>query len=122
MVKHKLSDNNIGREEISLGLKKGEWDTAKKVLKALGFSKGLWMERNKSIYRFHDIEWSLVRASDTLFYFEAEQESSEAGDVSGIHAHLINEAEALSLKVLNPEEMREFIFKLDREVNKEIEW
>ena len=122
MVKHKVSDNNIGREEISLGLKKGEWDTAKKVLKALGLSKGLWMQRTKSIYRFHDIEWSLVKASDTYFYFEAEQESSEPGTVSEIHAHLVKEAEALGLKVLNPEEMNEFIFRLDREVNREIEW
>ena len=122
MVKHKVSDNNVGREEISLGLKEGEWDTAKKVLKALGFSRGLWMQRNKSIYRFHDIEWSLVQASESLFYFEAEQESSESGNVERIHAHLTKEAETLGLAVLGPEDMRQFIHKLDTEVNKEVEW
>lgn len=126
MLKRKASDHNVGREEVSLPLGNdsilGSWEKGKQILKGLGFGNGLWMARTKDIYRIGDTEWSLVEAPDKHFYYEAEREVEPGSDLAAIHAELEKEAQELGLSVLAPEEMREFIYMLDKAVNKEIEW
>lgn len=122
MVKHKTSDNNVARSEISLPLTCSDLTLPKKVFKALGYSAGTWMHRKKEVYRYNAIEWSLVDVPEGLRYFEAELEIHEGDDTEVVHARLIAEAEKLGLTALGPAEMREFIQMLDEKINKEISW
>jgi predicted adenylyl cyclase CyaB len=122
MVKHKSGDHNVARHEISLPLGGSDLDMAKQVMKALGFSKGLWMHRRKNVYQYNDVEWSIVTVPGGLSYYEAEQEAEKAEDGERIREHLTKEAERLGLSVLGPDAMRDFIYTLDREVNKDNEW
>ncbi|MBI4088834.1 hypothetical protein HY415_01935 [Candidatus Kaiserbacteria bacterium] len=122
MVKHKSGEHNVARKETSLKLHGSDLTVAKDILKALGFSKGLWMHRKKEVYKYRDIEWSIVNVPHGLSYFEAEQEAANAGDTEKIREHLTREAGKLGFAVMNPTEMKMFIEKLDKTVNKEIVW
>ena len=122
MVKHKAADDNSARHEVSLALKDTNLDTAKQVLKALGFSGGLWMHRKKDIYRYKNIEWSLVDVPQGLRYFEAEREAANEESIPSVRTALAEEAQSLGLEVLNSEQMKEFISMLDAKVNKDVEW
>lgn len=122
MVKKKMSENNVGRSELSLKLQDTNLENAKAVVKALGYSKGLWMHRKKDVYHYAGIEWSIVEAPENIFYYEAEQETEEGADLQKIEMHLKGEAERLQIKVFSPEEYRELIAFLSEKVNKVIEW
>ena len=122
MLKKKSSANNEAREETSLKLKEHDLENAKKVMKALGYGKALHMERSTDIYGYQGIEWSLVRPPKDLFYYEAEKEADSPARVEAVHAELISAARALGLEVLGPDQMKEFIYFLDKEVNKEVEF
>ncbi|MEK7136582.1 MAG: CYTH domain-containing protein [Patescibacteria group bacterium] len=121
MVKHKVSANNNSRQEISLPLAVADLTKGKEVMKALGCTTGVWMHRLKDIYRYHDIEWSLVRTPGEHYYYEAEQEADVADQAEEMYEKISEEARALGLQVFTPEETRDYIYMLDREVNKEIE-
>ena len=122
MLKHKSSDNNVARKEVSLALEGTDLSTAKEVFKALGYSGGIWMHRKKDIYKYKNIEWSVVDVPEDLCYYEAEQEIGEGEDSEAVKTHLETEATKLGLTILGPAEMREFIYQLDAKVNKEISW
>lgn len=122
MVKRKTSDHNVARHEASLPLGCTDLESAKKAVKALGYSEGIWMHRKKRVYRYRDIEWSVVEVPEGLSYYEAEQEAKEGESAEDIQKHLTTVAQELGLRVFTSDEMREFIYTLDRTVNKEITW
>ena len=122
MVKRKVSDNNVGRSEVSLQLADTTLDNAKEIVKALGSMHGLWMHRKKDIYTYHDIEWSVVEAPKEIYYYEAEHALEEGEDIEKHRLELVAEAEALGLSIFTPEEYHEFTNMLGREVNKKITW
>lgn len=122
MVKKKISEHNVGRSELSLKLQDTNLDTAKEVVKALGYSKGLWMHRKKDVYEYAGIEWSIVEAPQDIFYYEAEQGADDGADIAKIETHLKAEAEKLQVRVFSPEEYRDFIAVLGEKVNKRISW
>jgi predicted adenylyl cyclase CyaB len=122
MLKQKASEHNFGRKEISLKIADTNLEKAKEIVKAFGCKKALLIHRIKEIYEYRGIEWSLVKTAPRNFpYFEAEQEVADEGEVGKAHENLLREAQALGLQVLTPEETRDFIYFLDREVNKEVE-
>lgn len=114
---------NLGqaREEVSLGLKDNNMDTAIKIVKALGCKNAIWMHRKKDIYEYKNVEWSLVIAPNNIRYFEAELGVSGNADVASAHVQLENEAKALGLSIFNDKETQDFCDKLDREANKLVE-
>ncbi|MGC9968925.1 MAG: CYTH domain-containing protein [Minisyncoccia bacterium] len=120
MMKKKASANNEAREEISLKLRDGDLENAKRIMKALGYPRALKMQRSTDVYEHEGTEWSLVRPPKDYFYYEAEQGAEEEADVSRIHNELVKKAKALDLEVLGPKEMKEFIAFLDKEVNEEV--
>ncbi len=122
MVKRKAAENNVARHELSLKLRDTDLDTAKAVIKALGYEKGLWMHRIKDIFSYHGIEWSLVQAPPSYFYFEAEREVSSVEEISQVEEILREEAKKLSLSVFSPEEYLDFISHLTHDVNKVVVW
>ncbi len=120
MLKQKVNDDYQSRKEISLQLKDDNLDNAKEIVKALGYTKGLRMNRKKHIYKYNDVEWSLVDAGKDLYYFEAEKEATTDTEASGLQKMLIEEAQKLHLAVFSPDETKAFIQLLDREVNVEV--
>jgi hypothetical protein len=80
------------------------------------------MIREKQIFDFSGIEWSLVNCPPkNLKFYEAEIAVEDPSSIPAARKKLIEQATLLGLEVLNNEQMREFIFWLDREVNVEIE-
>lgn len=120
MLKRKVNDDYQSRKEISLALKDNTLDNAKEIVKALGYTKGLRMNRKKHIYRYHDVEWSLVDPGKDLYYFEAEKEATTDAEAASLQDVLMKEAEHLHLAVFTQEETQDFIQLLDREVNVEV--
>ena len=106
------------REEVSLQLKDSDLESAKKVVKALGCTSALWMHRQKEVYRYHDIEWSLVICPQDIRYFEAERVVADADHIAEAQQILEDEVRALGLVVLDDDGTRALIHKLDTEVNK----
>lgn len=122
MVKKKSSEHNVARQETSLALQDTDLRKVKSVMKAFGFSSGIWMHRKKDVYRYNNAEWSVVDVPQGLRYFEVEREVKTVQEVEEMRQRLEQEASQLGLTALHPEEMRIFIAQLDEQVNKEIEW
>jgi len=135
VLKKNAADGNRGRTEIILpvGEKAASNDEAKEtfaklreIVRAFGCRNGLWMHRVTFTYRYHNIEWALIRArrddgSEVVFY-EAEKEVENTSAVESAHKDLVDQAHTLDLPVLERDkDMSAFIYMLDREVNKEIE-
>jgi adenylate cyclase class IV len=121
MVKRRAGDGNAARHELSLPLQVKDLTTAKEVLRALGCTKGIKMQRTKDVYEYSGIEWSLVKTPKNYFYYEAEQAVEVGSDVDAVRTHLAQAASQLGLPVLDNDSMREFIEMLDREVNEVVE-
>lgn len=121
MLKRKAAAGNSARQEISLALKDSSLDKAKEIVKALGCKKGLKMVREKSVYMYEGIEWSLVKCPKDIFYYEAEMSTENKDEAESKRQHLLQAAEKLGYRALNDDEMREFIYMLDKEVNEVVE-
>ncbi len=122
MLKNKASDSNHARHEISLPLKDVTLDKAKEIVKALGCKKGLKMVREKEIFDYKGVEWSLVTCPKNIRYYEAELEVDGSANIDQIHQKLIDQAVEVGVKPLSDDEMKEFIFWLDKEVNVEVDF
>lgn len=109
------------REEVSLGLKDNNLETAKTVVKALGCKNAIWMHRLKEVYVYKDIEWALVIAPNNIRYYEAELCVASDGEVSATHRQLEQAAKELGLEVLDDTGTRTLIERLDKEANKLVE-
>jgi len=125
MLKRKMSDGNRARKEYSLVLTENTLDTAKEIVKAFGCEGGLWMHRLTEAFEYKDIEWALIEAPRgdgfEMLLYEAEMEIEDGGDITATHKKITDEAKALGLPVLETDELnRDFIYKLDKEVNREI--
>lgn len=122
MVKRKMSENNVARGELSLKLVDSDLEKAKEVMKSLGFLQGLKMQRAKDVYRYQGVEWSVVKAPKGYYYFEAECIAQNEAEIEKIYEYLTQKANEMSLKVLSPNEMQEFIYMLDRDVNEVVDF
>ena len=120
MAKRNAGENNVGREEISLELHDNTLETAKRMMKALGFEGGLRMIRIMDLYKYASIHWQVIATPKGLWYYEAEQEAHSDSEVSRIEQHLRSTARSLGLSALQPHELQEFNNLLDKEVNEEV--
>lgn len=125
VLKRKASAGNRGRSEIIVGLTDDSLDNIKEVMKQFGCTSGLWMHRKTEAFEYHGIEWAVIEAPRdkdfSLYQYEAELALGDGEDAKAAHEKLLAEARALGLPVLETdEEMRTFISKLDKEVNREI--
>lgn len=118
MVKHKASEGNTARKEISLGLKDADLTKAREIAKAFGCKKCRRMIREKEIYVYKGIEWSLVNCPPkNIKYFEAEKTASAEDEITTTKEELISNAKDLGLESLDDSQMKEFIYWLDEQVN-----
>ena len=109
------------REEVSLGLKENNLETAKTIIKALGCKTAIWMHRLKEVYEYKNIEWALVIAPNNIRYYEAELCVQADSEVSAAHNQLEQAAKELSLEVLDDTGTRTLIERLDKEANKKVD-
>lgn len=118
MLKTKVGN---AREEVALKLQDTDLEAAKKIVKALGSTAAVWMHRLKEVYRYEGVEWSLVIAPNDIRYYEAELVVGDASSIDSAHATLEAAALKLDLEVLNDEETRALLHRLDTEANKVVE-
>ena len=127
VVKHKLSDGNVGRSELIIPLTNDDLGSAKKLAVAFGANKGLWMRRVINVYVVDGIEWSITEAihrtgSPILYLYEAEMTAAAETDIPSIREQLFAAARKLNLEILETDvEMRDFIRGIDTAVNEEID-
>ncbi|MFB6212336.1 MAG: hypothetical protein ABEI53_00750 [Candidatus Magasanikbacteria bacterium] len=120
MVKRSSSNDNQTRKETSLPLEGNNLENAKEIAKAFGADSGLWMSRKKDIFMYEGIEFSLVQAPKDYYFYEAEYEVENEREAREAEKKLKQKAEELDLKVMTPEQTKEFFYELDEEVNKDI--
>lgn len=122
MIKRMMSAHNAGREEISLPLRDANLKKAKQVVKTLGFSEGLLMRRKKEVYRYKGVEWSIVDAGKSIYFFEAEKRVAHKKDIEKVRQKILTEIKRLGFKIFSPDQFHEFTKELGRRVNKKISW
>lgn len=122
MLKTKASEGNTGRHEISLPLSDHGLERAKQIARAFGCTSALKMVREKEVYELDGVEWSLLNCPPkNIRFFETEQEAESDADISQVKEALVAHARKLGADPLvTDEQMREFIYMLDREVNEEV--
>lgn len=119
MLKQKIGD---AREEVSLKLQDTDLENAKKVVRALGSKTAKRMHRLKEVYVHDGIEWSLVKAPPSdIMYWEAEISVSDESKVVAAHERLAAAAVALGVPVLDDEDTRALIARLDTEANTQVD-
>ncbi len=122
MLKYKASESGVGRREVSLPLGESNLETAKEIVKALGYSKAIKMLRDKEVYEYQGAEWSLVRAPKGVMYYEIEKMLEDESGITKAKEELLKCARDLHLEVLDEKGTRNFISFLDREVNEVVEF
>lgn len=120
MMKRKVGENNISREEISIGLPGTDWENAKQLVKAFGCKTAIRMHRIKDTYGYNNIEWSVVKAPQGIYYFEGEQIVTGESEVALAREYIAAQAVILGLTVFTLEQTREFLQYLDKNVNEEV--
>jgi predicted adenylyl cyclase CyaB len=122
MMKTKAAEGNTARHEVSLPLQVHDLATAKEIAKGFGCKTALKMHREKEMYEYNGIEWSLVKTPPKdYYYYEAEKAVEPESDLESVRQELVMAAKDLQLEVLDTNAMREFIYFLDKEVNEIIE-
>lgn len=122
MVKEMKSINNVARSENSFKFGNIEIEEVKKFVAYFWSHKGQWMHRKKKVYFWNDVHWSLVEAVPDIFYFEAEKEIEDEGDIEKTHEELKNVVSSLSLPIMENQYYKDFIKMLGEKVNKYITW
>lgn len=122
MLKYKAGGGNHGRREVSLPLSENTLDQAKEVVKALGCKHGLKMIRERETFVLDGVEWVLVNCPPkNIKFYEAELLTESPGEVKAIRQKLIEQARGLGVEpIVTDEEMREFLYMLDKQVNEEV--
>lgn len=125
MIKHTESEFNIARKEVSIPSGDNDWQKMINMVKAFGITKGLWMRREKEVFMFNNIEWSLAKAisrdgAKTFYYYEAENPTSDRLHVEEIKKNLEQEVKRLNLPIMSPKEYKAMVEMFGREVNEEI--
>lgn len=115
MMKRRVSEH--AKQEIPLRLMDTNLENAKLVLAALGCATARKATRRKTLFVYHEVEWSLVEAGKDIYYYEAELLTSNPAEVEALTRRLEVEARALHLTVFSKEELQSFVNMLDQTVN-----
>jgi len=124
MLKYKADAGNHGRREVSLGLSENTLDKAREVVKALGCKHGLKMIRERETFILGGVEWVLINCPPkNIKFYEAELMAKSEGEIPTIREKLVAQARSLNVPpIITDEDMREFLYMLDRQVNEEVEF
>ena len=83
------------------------------------------MRRLKNVYELNGVEYSIVTAVDRdqkkeLYYFEAEKLVETKDQIENVFEDLKNDLAKFTTKLFSPEDYKNFVELLGREVNEEI--
>ncbi len=110
------------RKEVGVKVQRGEFSNLIAVCATLGYTQAIVSESITSIYRYQEIEFSLVNKSNHSYFFEAEILAGEESDKEKMQATIQNVCAGLGLKLFSDEEFFNYIKLLNREVNIHFDW
>ncbi|OIO80504.1 hypothetical protein AUJ84_03040 [Candidatus Pacearchaeota archaeon CG1_02_32_132] len=99
------------REEISIHIKKEEFDKYVKVLGYLGWNKGLVLSTKTFVFVYKDVEFALVKSNTGYCDFEAEMIANDEIEAEKKNKHIKEMCNELGLKIFEKDEFIELINK-----------
>ncbi len=105
------------RQELSVLTKKNNFDNLVKIFAALGFKKGILCVRKGNIYKYKEIEFSVVEVPNHSFYFEVEKLIRCDEDKNIAKLELVKMCKQLKLKIFSDKALFSYLRKLNSEAN-----
>ncbi len=104
------------REEIILPIKTDLIKAAQKFLALLGYKKGIIAIRETYIFKYKNIEFSLVKCPKNYYFYEAEFIGNKA--IKNPEKHVKKILESLGLKVWSEKEVYDFLMWGNKKIDK----
>ena len=105
------------REEISVLVRRNNFDNLVKIFALLGLKKGMLCVRKGSIYTYKKVEFSLVEVPNHSYYYEVEKIIRKNKDKNKAKQELLNMCKQLNLKIFSDKSLYSYIRKLNHEAN-----
>jgi len=105
------------RQELSVLTKKDTFDNLVKIFAALGLKRGILCVRKGNIYKYKDIEFSVVEVPGHSFYFEVEKLIRSDEDKEAAKLDLLKMCKQLKLKIFSDKTLFLYLRKLNSEAN-----
>jgi predicted adenylyl cyclase CyaB len=105
------------REEISVKVQKGEFVNLVKTMAALGYKNGMLAERKSIIYKYRDVEFSLVEVPGHSWYFEGEIMVENEELLEESKKKIMNVCNSLDLEIFSDDDFYDYVDRLDKEAN-----
>lgn len=105
------------RREISVFTKNSDFDTLVEIFGELGFVRGMLCVRKSKVYKYKDIEFSLVEVPGHSYYYEAEKMVYSNEDHAKITKEIQGVCNKLGLTVFSQKQFFSYINELNKEAN-----
>jgi len=105
------------REEVSVLARKNNFDNLVKIFAILGLKKGMLCIRRGSIYKYKNIEFSLIEVPNHSFYFEVEKLIRKNEDKDKVKQELLDVCRQLNLKIFSDKSLYSYLRRLNHEAN-----
>lgn len=109
------------RKEISLLGIKGEFDKMVKIFAALGYTKGIICIRNILVYKYKQVEFSLVEVPNHSYFYEAEMMVNKKGS-SEAAKYIDKICKDLNLKIFSADDFYKYVDALNKNVNEKFDF
>lgn len=105
------------REEICTKVQKGEFVNLVKTMAALGYKNGMLAERKSVIYKYQDVEFSIVEVPGHSWYFEGEIMVENEELLEESKKKIMTVCNSLDLEIFSDDEFYSYVDRLDKETN-----
>lgn len=105
------------RQELSVFTKKNNFDNLVKIFAVLGLKKGILCVRKGNIYKYKNVEFSIVEVPGHSFYFEVEKLIRCNENKEAAKSELIKICKHLKLKIFSDKTLFSYLRKLNNEAN-----
>ncbi len=95
----------------------GSFDTLVQIYRFLGYSRGVLCMRNIDVYKYKNVEITLVEVPEHSYFFEAEIEQDGTDNLDSIKEQLEETLRFFELQVFSDTEYFAYIEKLNKEAN-----
>jgi len=110
------------RHEMSLVGKNGDFDKMVMMMAAMGFKKGIVAIRKGKVYKYKNIEFSVVEVPGHSYFFEAEIMVGGKSEVTKAKEKIRTICKNLSLKTFSDESFYDYIHQLNGEANEKFDF
>jgi predicted adenylyl cyclase CyaB len=105
------------RRELSVLTRKNNFDNLVKAFAVLGLRKGILCVRKGNIYKYKDIEFSVVEVPNHSYYFEVEKLIRDNKYKNAAKQELMKMCKKLNLRVFTDKGLFSYLRKLNSEAN-----